>query len=207
MTGAQLASRAVVPNLSVARVARHLREAQAEVAGTSDFARAGPTWVFDVGVVVVVQELHCLVWVPMCSSSYRVRCGGVHVGTFDPDLDSYGLGPGKMLVRMSSTGSSVPGYRSPHRASRRHTRGLARFEVWFGGLVVQALQVGPRITSPTNDRQCVVDFFCVATLAGRQFAGTIVSEKRDDNGTKIAYDVELFIGGCSCCVRQAQLIS
>ena len=106
MTGAQLASRAVVPNLSVARVARHLREAQAEVAGTSDFARAGPTWVFDVGVVVVVQELHCLVWVPMCSSSYRVRCGGVHVGTFDPDLDSYGLGPGKMLVRMSSTGPS-----------------------------------------------------------------------------------------------------
>lgn len=41
-------------------------------------------------------------------------------------------------------------------------------------------------------RQSVVGFFCIATYKGQQLFGSIKTEKRDDNGKKIAYQVELY---------------
>lgn len=41
-------------------------------------------------------------------------------------------------------------------------------------------------------RQNVVGFFCVAKVGDSELFGVIKAEKRDDNGKKIAYQVELY---------------
>ena len=41
-------------------------------------------------------------------------------------------------------------------------------------------------------RQSAVNMYCIAKFDGKSLGGRIVAEKRDDNGKKIAYTVELF---------------
>lgn len=41
-------------------------------------------------------------------------------------------------------------------------------------------------------QQSVVNFFCIAEYHGSKWGGSITAEKRDDNGKKIAYQVEIY---------------